>query len=327
MTFPISAASPVQFPGPIPASCDVVIIGGGVIGVMTAWFLAEKGLRRAVEIDPGYANAYAQLSVQGASLADFAETPELREAVIVQALADADRAIALAPDLPDGYVARGNIRNRMRWDWRGAKADLARALELDPNNASTLITYAAVLFSLNQQEQGMAALRKAVVADPLSDSVWSTLGRYLDATGQRAEAKQALARALELNPQQNWANFLLGTVLLREGKVDEAIAHFQSAPEQFQITGMAMAEFTRGNDAASRQLLARMEKDFEIGFAFQIAQVYAWRGEKDPAFAWLERGIPLHDAGLVRLPFDPALDPLRKDPRFAALVAKLGYPK
>ncbi len=90
---------------------------------------------------------------------------------------------------------------------------------------------------------------------------------------------------------------------------------------------MAMAEFTRGNEAASRQLLAKMEKDFAIGFAYQIAQIYAWRGDKDQAFAWLERSFSLHDAGLVRLPFDPALDPLRKDPRFAALVTKMGFSK
>jgi hypothetical protein len=60
---------------------------------------------------------------------------------------------------------------------------------------------------------------------------------------------------------------------------------------------------------------------------FQIAQGHAWRGEKDQAFAWLDRAYTLHDAGMVRLPYDPGLDPLREDPRFAALVQKRGFPK
>jgi serine/threonine-protein kinase len=288
---------------------------------------AVAGLRRAVAIDPGYANAYAQLGNMGANLADFAETPAQREAAIRQALADTDRAIALAPDLSEGYIWRSNIRYRMRWDWQGAQTDLARALSLDPNDAVALTNYAPVLFTLGRRAEGLAALRKAVVADPLSEAVWTALARLLDAAGDRAEAKQAAARALELNPRQNWANFLLGNMLLSDGQVDAAISHYERAPEQFRTTGMAMAEYTRGNEAASRALLAKMERDFPIGFAYQIAQIYAWRGEKDKAFAWLERCFPLHDAGLVRLPFDPAMDPLRDDQRFAALVAKMGFPK
>jgi serine/threonine-protein kinase len=88
-----------------------------------------------------------------------------------------------------------------------------------------------------------------------------------------------------------------------------------------------MAEYTRGNEEASKRALATMESQFAVGFAFQIAQAHAWRGEKDQAFAWLERAYALHDAGLARLPYDPGLDPLRDDPRFAALVQKMGFPK
>jgi tetratricopeptide (TPR) repeat protein len=241
-------------------------------------------------------------------------------------MTDTDRAIALAPDLADGYVQRSGIRYR-RWDWQGAQTDLARALALDPKDAVALSNYAAVLFTLGRREEGLAALRKAVVSDPLSEGVWTALGRFLDAAGERAEAKQAYARALEIDPQQSWANFLLGNMLLVDGDVDGAISHYQRAPEQFRITGMAMAEFTRGNEAVSRQLLAKMEKDFAVGLSYQIAQIYAWRGEKDQAFVWLDRCFPLHDGGLVRLPFDPALNPLRKDPRFAALVTKMRFPK
>ncbi|MEO8159839.1 MAG: tetratricopeptide repeat protein [Arenimonas sp.] len=301
---------------------DVVRVGGrGPVEAALAAF------QRAIALDPGYANAYAQLGFVQASSADFAASPAAREATIARALASAEKAIALAPDLPIAYLSRGNTRYRMRWDWQGARADFDRALTIEPNNAQAMVNYAPVLFTLGRREQGLEVLRRAVVADPLSENVWAALGRCLEAAGQIAEAKQAYARALEINPQQNWANFLLGNRLLTEGDVAGAIAHYQRAPEQFQATGMAMAEFTRGDEAASQQALTKLEHDFAIGFAYQIAQVHAWRGEKDAAFAWLDRCLLIHDAGLVRLPFDPAMDRLRSDPRFAALVAKMGIPK
>jgi TolB-like protein/tetratricopeptide (TPR) repeat protein len=312
-----------------PAAYEQYLLGkdAGRAGGRAAVEAALAAYQRAVALDPGYANAYAELAFQQGSMADFAETPAAREAAIAGSLASADKAIALAPELADGYASRGNVRHRMRWDWRGAQADLARAMALAPTDSRVLNNYGAVLFSLGRRDEGLAVLRKSVASDPLSDTAWNQLARHLHAAGRKAEAEKAFERALTLNPLQNWANFLLGNLLLSEGRVDAAIAHYEQAPDQFRTTGMAMAEFTRGNEAASRQALAKMEREYAIGFAFQIAQAYAWRGDMDRAFAWLDRSYALHDAGLVRLPYDPAMDPLRKDPRFAALVAKMGFPK
>jgi serine/threonine-protein kinase len=288
---------------------------------------ALAAFERAVALDPGYANAVAQVANQQASMTDFQDTPAQREAMIDRAMATATHAIELAPELPDGYSVRGNTRHRLRWDWKGSQEDLAHALELDPNRAATLRSYSLVLSSLGRGEQAIATARKAVELDPLSDESWTQLGRALGGTHQDAEARQAFERALVLNPQQNWANFLLGNLLLSQGEVEGAMAHYQRAPDQFRATGTAMVEFTRKNEAASKAALQKLETDYPIGFAYQIAQVYAWRGEKDPAFKWLERCLQIHDAGMVRLQYDPAMDPLRSDPRYAALVAKMGFPK
>jgi adenylate cyclase len=283
--------------------------------------------QRAIAFDPDYANAWAQLSNRQAAMADFAEGPAQREAMIDTALASADKAIALAPDLPDGYLARSGIRFRLRWNWQGTHDDLARAKALDSNRAETFLGYAAVSFSLGRRDEGLAAARKAVALDPLEVGAWSSLGRYADAAGDIAEAKQAWTRALAINPQHVWVNFMFGNRLLKEGDLDGAVAYYQRTAEPWSSVGLAMAAFNSSNDAASRQLLATLERDHVIGFAFQIAQVYAWRGEKDQAFAWLDRSIALHDAGMVRLPFDPAMDPLRSDPRFAALLRRMGFPE
>ncbi len=287
----------------------------------------EEAFQRAIALDPNYANAYAGLAFAQGTLSDFAETPAQREDVIRQALATADQAIALAPDLPDGYAARGNTRHRLRWDWRGAQADFERALALDANDVTTLTSYGPLLFSLGRREEALAVLRKATAVDPLSANAWNVLGRHLAADQQTAAARTALQRSIELLPEHNWANFLLGTLELADGKSDVAMRHFERTPDQFRLTGTAMVEHTRGNAPASQQALDQLKSRYSIGFAFQIAQVHAWRGEKDEALDWLDRAYDIHDAGIARLTYDPALDSLRDDRRFVALVRKLGFPE
>jgi TolB-like protein/tetratricopeptide (TPR) repeat protein len=288
---------------------------------------ALAAFERAVALDPGYSNAVANVANQQGSMTDFQDTPAQREAMIDKAIATATHAIELAPDLPDGYAVRGNLRHRLRWDWQGAQDDLAHALKLDPNRAATLRSYSLALSSLGRHDEAIATARRAAELDPLSDESWTQLGRALGGKHADAEARQAFERALVLNPQQNWANFLLGNLLLAQGDADGAMAHYQRAPEQFRTTGRAMVEFTRGHEEASNEALHKLETEFSIGFSYQIAQVYAWRGQKDKAFEWLDHCLEIHDAGLVRLKYDPATDPLRSDPRYAALVAKMGFPK
>jgi TolB-like protein/tetratricopeptide (TPR) repeat protein len=288
---------------------------------------ALSAFQRAVALDPGYANALANVALQLGSMSDFQDTPAQREAVIGQSIATATQAIALAPELPDGYSARGSLRHRLRWDWQGGLDDMAHAIRIDPTRASTLRAYSAMLSSRGQGDAALAQARKAAELDPLSDESWMQVARVLGGLHRDAETRQALDRALVLNPQQNWANFALGNLLLAQGDAEAAMAYYQRAPDQFRTTGTAMVEFTRGNEAASRAALDKLEQQYTIGFAFQIAQVYAWRGEKDQAFAWLDRCYELHDAGMARLLYDPAMDSLRSDPRFAALVQKMGFPK
>ena len=314
-----------------PAAYEQYLIAQGVFraGVKGAPVeTALSALQRAIAIDPDYANAYALQSMALGRAADFAEDAAARERLISAALASADKAIALAPDLAIGYVRRGSIRFAVRWDWMGAKTDIERAIALEPDNAIVLSTYAQSLLTLGQREQALQLLRRAVVSDPLAVNAWTSLGRGLEAVGQTAEAKRSYERALEISPKMPWGTHLLGSLLLRTGHADEALAVFQSVDaDAGPDGGIAMAEYTRGNEVASRNALASLEKHATPGMAFQMAEVRAWRGEKDQAFAWLDQAYAAHDGGLVRLPWDPAMDPLRDDPRFAALIKKMGFPK
>jgi TolB-like protein/Tfp pilus assembly protein PilF len=287
--------------------------------------LAAVEFKKAITLDPGYANAYAMLSIAQARAADVAPSQAQRAEEIKEALATIDQAITLAPDLALGYSRRGYLRHTRAWDWQGAATDFKRAMALDPNNAELLSSYSQTLFFNGHQEEAIALARKATVLDPLSLEIWHNLGLLLFSSGQDAEARLAWQHAFDINPGARWPNYLVGYLDLKEGKKESALAHFRATDEPFRLTGTAMVEHTLGHEAESEQALDALKTKYAAGSAFQIAAVYAWRGEKDRAFEWLERAYDQHDVGMPRLRFDPTLASLHDDPRFAALVKKMGF--
>ena len=285
---------------------------------------AVESFERAVELDPGYANAWALLGLSYGVAADFADTPSLRSEYFGRAAAAVDKAIALAPDLAIGYRARAIRRNFMDWDWAGAAEDFEHALALDPNDPATLSNYAHVRFFAGEHAEAIDMLRRATAIDPLAAGIWFNLGVSLLHDGQRDAAREALEHATRLSAAANWPEFYLGLIDLQQGALEDAMLHFLRAPDPYRLTGTAMLEFTRGNREASQAALDALEEKYAVGFAYQVAQVHAWRGEADAAFAWLERAYEVRDFGLTRLRDDPVLGRLRGDPRFAAMVAKVG---
>ena len=288
---------------------------------------ALAAFEHAVALDPGYANAYAALARAYNVAADYAATPAQRAARIRHAFAAAEQAIARAPGLAAGYSARGMLRNAIDWDWEGAASDFERALALDPNDPATLTAYAHVLFFGGRRAEAIAMLRRAAAMDPLSAGIWFNLGVALVHDGQVAASREALQRASDLSPEADWAEFYLGLLALEEGDTAGALEHFRRAPDAYRLAGTAMLEHTRGDEAASQAALDALRQRYAVGFAYQIAQVHAWRGEADQAFAWLQRAHEVRDYGLTRLREDRILARLQDDPRFSAVVEEIGFPQ
>ena len=294
---------------------------------------SADGYRRAVEaysqaiaLDPGYAAAYAGLAVAEVYDADSAETTAENDAAKQRGLAAAERAIALAPGLADGYTARGWMRSNFTWEWAGAQADLERALAIDPSNGTVQRRYGQLLASQGRMADAIAAIRRSAALDPLSAPPWSNLGYYLVAACQWGEARQALNRALAINPESSYAQVNLATLELLQGHADTALAMFRESDGTFRPYGIALAEHSLGHARESQQALDALIADYAQDSAFQIADVYAWRGEKDKAFQWLSRAYEQHDGGLSDFAFDPLLASLRNDPRFPALARRIGLP-
>jgi serine/threonine-protein kinase len=289
--------------------------------------IAVAAFQRAIKLDSNYAAAYAALARTEYWLAESAGgTAEAVRAEGQQALAAAEKAIALDPDLAAGYAARGLVRYGITWDWIGAQTDLERALSLDPGDSGIQIVYSYILSSLGRLPDAIVTARKAIDLDPLSARGGSNLGRYLSAIGELPEARQALTRALDINPEDEYVRFNLGTTALLEGQPTAALAEFRRAGDARGLAGVAMAEHDRGHTKESQkaldELIARRAQDS----AFRITQVYAWRGERDQAFAWLERAYTQRDVHLAAITYEPLVVRLRNDPRYAAMLKKLNLP-
>ncbi|MDB6162611.1 MAG: protein kinase [Xanthomonadaceae bacterium] len=285
---------------------------------------ATVAYRQAIALDPEYAAAYAGLAVAEVFSADSAESTAENAAAKERGLTAADKAIALAPGLADGYTARGWMRSNFTWDWAGAQSDLETALAIDPSNSTVQRRYGQLLGSRGRLPEAIAAVRKSVALDPLSAPPWSNLGYYLLAAGEMDEARQALQHALSINPESTYAQVNLATLELRQGHTAKALDMFRQSDDTFRPYGIALAEHSLGHPRESQQALDSLIAGYAQDSAAQVAEVYAWRGETDKAFQWLDRAYAQHDGGLSDLLINPMLVSLRADPRFQALARKLG---
>jgi serine/threonine-protein kinase len=137
-------------------------------------------------------------------------------------------------------------------------------------------------------------------------------------------ARRSIERALAITPSADALHFALGQLDLLQGQLAEAQAEFQKQGlEQHRRMGDAMVEYANGRDKQSLQALNELIAKHAADMAYQVGDVYAWRGEKDKAFEWLERAYNQHDSGLNGIAYDPLLSSLQNDPRYGALLKKL----
>jgi TolB-like protein len=271
----------------------------------------ESAYLKAIELDPGYGAAYARLALVKYYLADTS----------------ADKAVLVAPELANAYSVRGIIRLSFSRDWAGAQADLQRALQLNEANSGSQIGYWRLSMALGRKADATAAARRATELDPLNASAWSSLGRSLNGANDTVGGREALERALEISPDSAYARFQLGLAALYEGQAQEALVEFRNISDRgYGYAGIAMAEYSLGHTRESDQALSELIAKFP-GAAYQTAQAYGWRGDKDKAFEWLQISLDRDDGGLTFMKSDPVMDKLIGDPRYPAFLRKLGLPE
>ena len=288
---------------------------------------ARVFLERACQLDPQFALAWATLSEVWAGQTGWSDklTRVQFAAGLAQARATADRALQLNPDLPEALVARFQIQFLYDYDWKGARETIKRAQALAPSDPGILTSAAQVAVIFHDLNRAVELARQAVAVDPVNAQVRAYLGTALLQARRPAESRVEFQGVAELNPSTPWAFSGQGWADLVEGKNTEALAAAERETSEFaRLVVVAVALWNLDRKAESDAALATLIKDDADVGAFQIAEVYSARGDKDQAFAWLERARQQQDGGLALFPNDPLLDPLRSDPRWVTFQRSMG---
>jgi len=278
---------------------------------------------QAVRLDPSYAPAWAALS-RAHSLQAGAYSPAQLHHEYDSARQAAERALALDPSLAEAHAAVGQIGQYFDWDWAGADASYQRALALEPGNAEVVQGAADLAATLNHFEQALQLSRRAVELDPLRASTHHALAYNAWWAGQLDEAEVAIRKGLDVDPQFPWLHSVLSRIYLARSRPLEALAEAErdSTPE-FRLQELALAYHALGQKQKSDRALAELTARSQKYSAFQIAEIYAFRGEADAAFTWLERAYVQRDGGLAFTKGDPLLASLQNDARYSAFLRKM----
>ncbi len=285
---------------------------------------AKASFESAIRLDPKFSTAYAALADVLGGDAIYADSAAQVRAGKLRSIELMDQAIALEPDRADYYVSRADFLYSTRHDWAAAQHDLDVAARLlHARTPEVLMRQTRLLMALGRVQEAIAADREAIAADARSDWAWAHLGYHLAVAGEFSQAHEALKMAAKLGPQDDHIAYYAGLTWLLEGKPQEAAAEFDRSGTVFRLVGLSAARFDAGDKAASQTALDTLASRYAAVGAYQVAQAYAWRGEKDQAFAWLERARQQEDAGVMTLGFDPFMRRLHGDARYGQWLRRL----
>jgi len=283
--------------------------------------------QKAIDKDPNYAQAHAALANSYGWMGEAGWMPYSE--AFPKEKAAAIKAIALDEALPEGHVQLAQAAMDLDWDWATEGKEFKRALELNPNSAAVRWAYSNYLERMGRLPEAISELQLALQLDPISSRAYhnTAFGYYFARQYDQALLQMQHASALRHEPGE--LIFPLAVIYVEKGMYDEAIQQFQKLGGQPHALGHMGNAYARiGRVAEAREMISELQKQVQntgVG-RYEIALVYAGLGEKEEAFAWLEKSFVARDKGLTYLKIDPCLDPLRSDSRFQDLVRRVGLP-
>src|SRR2546421_3613215 len=288
---------------------------------------ALAAYQHATEVDPGFALAWAGVAGTHGWLAAFATEGGQKtfDANLSSARDAVTRALSIEADLPEALLARGSIETNFDFNWNGAAQTLSKALALAPADPNIVIAAGNLEIARGNMDRAIELYRKAVDLDPVNPQARAFLAFNLAATKRFAEARAEYPRVVELNPAAPWAHAGLGLSYLLENKFGEAADAAQADTADWaRLLIVSCARWGQKRVTESDAALAELTANLGETAAYQIAEVYAYRGEKDRAFEWLERARRQRDPGLAGLRKDPLLTNLQDDTRWNAFLHTMG---
>lgn len=286
---------------------------------------AVDAFENAIKLDPGYAQAYAGLAFAWDQLATngFIKVEDGLNKVVETT----SRAIELAPDLADGYLVLGRMLLHYRLDQEGAQNAINTALKLNPGNSDVQIEFARISCYFRDVEASVTAAQKALELDPVSMFAHHFLGHVLYFGRRYNEAIAVFRHALILDPQYPRNRYTMGMCIFLQGDKENALKEIEGEPLSWmKNSGSAILLHRLGRLAEAESFLDFLKsKQIEENALYQQGQIYTQWGDADQAIKYLNYARDYNDPGLSQLMVDPLLDPIRDDPRFNELIAKIGF--
>jgi serine/threonine-protein kinase len=299
----------------------------------------ETSLRRALEYfeqaakkDTSFARSYAGIANVYALLPLYANVRA--DSVMPLALAAINRAVSLDSSLSEAFASRGAIL-QANWQWAEAEHDYERSLKLDPGSASAHQWYGELLLLDGRAPQAQAQLKRATELDPLSPIIFGSYGLSLAAGRQYDAAIAAARRAVELDSTLVVSRFMLGGVYLEANRIPESIQELEAAVQLSESSTSALgllgyAYAKSGKTTQATKIATDLESSVgkKAGAAAAAARIYMGLGDKSRALTLLERAASIHDPFFSsESMLESFFDPVRADPRFEALVSRVGLSK
>jgi TolB-like protein/DNA-binding winged helix-turn-helix (wHTH) protein len=281
--------------------------------------------QRALDLDPTFAEAAGGLA---GAYQYGGQVGYLTSRVAFEKSRDAaELALKLNPNLAGVHAQLGNIYDGYQWNWPAADKEINVARALAPNEPT--VVFAAMRHSLilGRFDDALRLVNALQELDPLNADSYFWLSTVQLSGGRLPEAEAAARRTLEISPTYNGGPYTLGLVLLARSQPQEALAAMRKEPfDAARLIGSAMAYFALGEKAESDAALAQMLKSY-ASIPAGVAAIYAFRGESDEAFKWLDRAYEQKDSLLYRIKFTPEFNGVHGDPRYTAFLKKMNLPE
>ena len=279
---------------------------------------------RAAALDPNFAPAYADRG-----RAYFREVANGYVPVhdgLAKVMAMADKALALDPTSPKPYELIASVKMTDSHDWAGARSALDKALALDQTDSQVLFSDAFYVRTVGSSDEALVRFQRALDRDPLNLLHRRYIARAYYHAGRLDEAESMVRQVLQFDATFPAAHYELGRILLARGQIAPAVAEFEAEQNSgWRAFGLPLGFHAQGRKAEADAALATLVRTPE-GQEFQIGETYAYFGNLDQAFHWLDRAVD-NDPGIQWLRGDPLLRGIVDDPRYAALLRKLNLPR
>ena len=286
---------------------------------------ALQCFERAVEADPSYAAAHAAVGEcrAVAGFAGFARPSD----VFPLARQAAVRARELDPELADAHAVLGHVAGTYEWHWAEAEAHFQRALELSPGYALARVWYSHLLTASGRFDEAVEETERACECDPLSPTVRTTLGLALYYARRFERAEETFKAVLEADPSFALAHFHLGRLCMVQGRLEEAIEQHAAASVIPTALGFLAGAWRRlGRPDRAADVVREIDRLAGSRYVGPLVWFAANADDPDAQLLWLERAADAREGALALLNTDAGLDSLRGNPRYHAIVGRLGLP-